>query len=120
MLQLNPQIVSTILSAIIAGFIFWLVRKDYLIQRDGIKWLFLAILIFAYGIDPTFNDKIGFALGISYPPVIPILAGMALLLIKLLIIDIERARTQMTLTRLVQKVAILEMKVSDKNTDSIE
>ncbi|BDX07659.1 DUF2304 domain-containing protein [Planctobacterium marinum] len=111
----NPQIVSAVLATVIAGCILLLVRRDYLIQRDAVKWLLLALAILLYGLNPGLNDIIGFELGISYPPIIPLLIGFAVVLIKLLLADIERARLQMSVTRLIQKVAILEAKIDDNN-----
>ena len=55
---------------------------------------------------------IGLKLGIAYPPIIPLLIGFALVLIKLLIADIERAKMQVTLNRLVQRLAMLETDIS--------
>lgn len=109
----SPQVISAVLAFVIAGSIFWLIRKDYLIQRDGVKWLVIAIAVLLYGINPKLNDMIGFQLGIAYPPIIPLLIGIALALIKLLIADIERARLQMSVTRLLQKVAIMESEIED-------
>ncbi|XOV79161.1 MAG: DUF2304 domain-containing protein [Aestuariibacter sp.] len=114
----SPQVISAILAFVIAGSIFWLIRKDYLIQRDGVKWLVIAIAVLLYGINPKLNDMIGFQLGIAYPPIIPLLIGIALALIKLLIADIERARLQMSVTRLLQKVAIMESEIEDLRKQS--
>lgn len=116
----NPQIVSTILALSITFSIFWLIRRDYLIQRDGIKWIVIAICVLLYGVNPSINDSIGLALGISYPPIIVVLIALAVTLIKLLVADIERAKLQMSVTRLIQKVAILESRIEtcdEKNKD---
>lgn len=107
----NPQAVSAILALSITLSIFWLIRKDYLIQRDGIKWIFIAFSVLLYGVNPSLNDTIGLALGISYPPIIVVLIALAVTLLKLLVADIERAKLQMSVTRLIQKVAILESKI---------
>lgn len=112
----NPQIVSTILALTITFSIFWLIRKDYLIQRDGIKWIVIAIGVLLYGVNPSINDSIGLVLGISYPPIIVVLIALAVILLKLLVADIERAKLQMSVTRLIQKIAILESKV-DMDTE---
>lgn len=111
----NPQIVSAILALSIALSIFWLVRKDYLIHRDGLKWIIIAVGVLLYGTNPALNDSIGNALGIGYPPIIVVLIALAVTLIKLLIADIERAKLQMSVTRLIQKVAILESKIEESD-----
>ena len=105
---ITPQIVSMTLAILIAGTIIWLIRRDYLILRDGLKWIIIAIGVLLYGVNPGVNDFIGISLGISYPPIIVVLIGLGVVLIKLLIADIERAKLHMSVTRLIQKVAILE------------
>ncbi|MCC2606103.1 DUF2304 domain-containing protein [Planctobacterium marinum] len=116
----NPQIVSAVLALSIAMSIFWLIRRDYLIQRDGIKWIVIALGVLLYGINPALNDSIGNALGIGYPPIIVVLIALAVTLIKLLIADIERAKLQMSVTRLIQKVAILESRLEESLASSQE
>lgn len=115
---MTPQIVSTILALCIAMSIFWLVRKDYLAQRDGVKWILIAFAVLFYGLNPAINDKIGVVLGVNYPPIIVVLIGLGVVLIKLLIADIERAKLQMSVTRLIQKVAILESQDDCSRKDS--
>lgn len=109
-----PQFLSSILAISIFFSILILLRKDRITHRDGFKWLILAVAILVYGLFPRLNDWIGESFGISYPPIIPLLIGFSVLLIKLLIADIERARLQVTVNRLVQKVAILEHKIDAK------
>jgi len=104
----TPQIVSSLLALIIGISIFWMVRKDHLITRDGLKWTVISLGILLYGFFPQFNDVIGIKLGIAYPPIIPVLIGLGVVLIKLLIADIERAKMQVTVNRLVQRLAMLE------------
>ncbi|WP_088331564.1 DUF2304 domain-containing protein [Lacimicrobium sp. SS2-24] len=111
----TPQIISSIIAAIISITIIWMVRRDHLITRDGLKWILISIAILLYGFFPQINDIIGSSLGISYPPIIPVLLGMGLILIKLLIADIERARMQVTINRLVQRMAMLEADLHDKS-----
>ncbi|AWL11235.1 hypothetical protein HMF8227_00739 [Saliniradius amylolyticus] len=114
----TPQIVSSIIAALISITIIWMVRRDHLITRDGLKWILISIAILLYGFFPQLNDIIGSGLGISYPPIIPVLLGMGVILIKLLIADIERARMQVTINRLVQRLAMLEADRKDSSRES--
>lgn len=113
----NVQLISGGLGVIVALVIFVLVRKDMLHSRDGIRWLVAAFLVLAVGLAPGLVDQIGHTLGISYPPIVVMLGGLAVLLIKLLISDIQRASMRVDIERLVQKVAILEAELNQqKNT----
>lgn len=104
----TPQIISSIISLAIGVSILMLIRRDHLMHRDGIKWLLIACLILIAGIFPSWVDVLGQYLSIGYPPIIPVLIGIGVILIKLLLADIERARMQVTINRLVQRLAILE------------
>ena len=91
-----------------AGLIFYLVRRDHLHTRYTLWWIPTAFLLATFGLFPQLIDKLGLFLGISYPPVIALLLGLMALLIKILLMDIERSRNEVKLIRLTQKLAILE------------
>lgn len=104
----NPQIVSSVIGLIIASVIFYLVRKDHLQPKQAFRWFSVAIAIAAIGLYPAFVDQIGLALGIAYPPIIPLILGLCTALIKILLMDIERNNMTVTQDRIVQKLAMLE------------
>lgn len=104
----NPQIVSTIIGIIIASAIYWLVRRDHLAPKQALRWVLVAIVVLILGTFPIIIDWIGNAVGIAYPPIIPIIIGLAAAMIKILLMDIERNKTDITQDRIVQKLAILE------------
>jgi hypothetical protein len=108
----TPQIISSVLAFIIGISIFWMVRKDHLITRDGLKWTLISLGILTYGFFPQLNDVMGLKLGIAYPPIIPLIIGFGVVLIKLLVADIERAKMQVTINRLVQRLAMLETDIN--------
>lgn len=112
----NPQIISSIIGLAIGIMIVWLVRRDHLVSKDGARWLLLAVLIVLYSFFPKVNDAIGLALGISYPPIIPVLLGFGVVLIKMLLSDIERARMRVDIERLVQRMALLERELEDERS----
>jgi hypothetical protein len=104
----SPQIIGASIGFFIAAVIFWLVRRDHMVSKDGIRWLFIAALVLVYGAFPGINDVLGAFLGIGYPPIIPVLIGIGAMLLKLLLNDIERVKTRVDIERLVQRVAMLE------------
>ena len=104
---------SATIGLLAAGLIFYLVRRDHLHTRYALWWVPVAIVIATLGVFPQLVDWIGRTLGISYPPVIALLLGLVAMVVKILVMDIERSRNEVKLTRLVQRVAILEKRLED-------
>jgi len=104
----NPQIVSSILGVILAITIYLLVRRDHLAPSQAIRWSFVALIVLFLGTFPIVVDWLGHAVGISYPPIIPLLIGLGAALIKILLMDIERNKMNVTQDRIIQKLAMLE------------
>lgn len=92
----------------IAGVILWLVRMDRLHVQHGVGWIFLAVAFSGAGFAPRLVDWLALQLGIHYPPVIGLVLGFSSLVIKVLLMDIERSKAVMRTERLVQRVAMLE------------
>lgn len=99
---------SAVIAITIAGAIIWLVRHNRLHPRNAVWWMCVAIVIAAVGLAPAFVDFIASELGVHYPPILAILGGMAVILIKMLRVDIERSKEQQQMRILAQKVAVLE------------
>jgi hypothetical protein len=74
-------------------------------------WLAIAAAILLLGVFPPVIDWLGQVTGISYPPVLPIIVGIGMILIRMLRTDIERSRQERQLRRLAQKLAILEQEL---------
>lgn len=85
-----------------------LIRKDAIHIGSAIRWFVIAIVALTLGINPKLVDQLASYLGISYGPTLPILLVCLFLLLKALLSDIDRAKTQVKLDRLNQKLALLE------------
>lgn len=96
----------------VAGLILYLVRRDHLHTRYAIWWITAAVVMALLGIFPSLVDWIGNRLGVHYPPVIPLILGLIILVIKMLLLDIEHSRTEIKLSRLIQRLALLEHKLT--------
>lgn len=105
--------ISSVIGLLTAGLIFYLVRRDHLHTRYALWWVPVAFIVAVLGVFPQLVDWLGGILGISYPPVIPLLLGLVAMVVKVLVMDIERSRNEVKLTRLVQRVAILEKRLED-------
>jgi hypothetical protein len=85
-----------------------LMRRDRLHVSNGLGWVVVAAGFALLGISPGIIDRVASYLGVAYPPVLALTLGIALLVIKILLMDIERSRIEMRNQRLIQRVAILE------------
>jgi hypothetical protein len=95
-----------------AMVILWMVRRDHLHVRYAIWWVPLAAIIALLSVFPGLVDWIGGALGIKYPPFLPLLIGFVVILVKLLVADIEQSRLTVKVDRMVQRLALLEERVA--------
>lgn len=104
----NPQIVSSIIGVFIAAIIYWLVRRDHLAPKQALRWVLVAVVVLILGTFPILIDWLGSTAGIAYPPIIPLIIGLGAAMIKILLMDIERNKANVTQERIVQKLAMLE------------
>jgi len=111
----NPQIVSSVIGLILAAVIYWLVRRDHLAPRQALRWVLVASIVLVLGTFPIIIDWIGHAVGISYPPIIPVIIGLGAALIKILLMDIQQTQSQVTQDRIIQKLAMLEADIERLN-----
>jgi hypothetical protein len=109
--MLNAQITAAILGIGLAGAIFYLVRRDHLHGPFAAWWLAVAAATLALGMFPSLVVWLGLLTGINYAPVLPIIIGLSLVLLRLLKLDIDRSRQERQMRRLTQKLAILEQEI---------
>lgn len=101
-------LVSGGIGLFVAVSILVLMRKDKLHASHGLSWLFVAIAFACLGFAPGLVDALAQWLGIEYPPILALTIGVALLVLKLLSMDIDRSRIEMRNQRLTQRIAMLE------------
>ena len=118
---MTAQITAGIIGALLAGAILYLVRRDHLHGSYALWWLAVAVVILLLGVFPPVIDWLGRVTGISYPPVLPIIVGIGMILIRMLKMDIDRSRQERQLRRLTQKLAILEQEIvtRQRSSDSV-
>lgn len=109
--MVTGQITSAILGVLLAGAILSLVRRDHLHGPFALWWFAVAAATFVLGVFPGVVVWLGHLTGIVYAPVLPIIVGLSLVLIRLLKLDIDRSRQERRLRRLTQKLAILEQEL---------
>lgn len=106
-------IITGIIGLVSAGLIILLVRKDRLHVSHGTGWIAVAIAFIFLGFAPGIVDQVAQYLGISYPPILALTLGIVVLVIKVLMMDIERSRLEVRYQRLIQRVALLETKLNE-------
>lgn len=109
--MVTGQITSAVLGVGLAGAIMFLVRRDHLHGPYALWWFGVATATFVLGVFPRTVVWLGHVTGIVYAPVLPIIVGLSLVLIRLLKLDIDRSKQERRLRRLTQKLAILEQEV---------
>lgn len=109
---MTSQLTSGVIGILLAGAILYLVRRDHMHGSYALWWLAIAASILLLGVFPPVIDWLGGITGISYPPILPIIVGIGMLLIRMLRMDIDRSRQERQLRRLAQKLAILEQELA--------
>ncbi|MEO7325822.1 MAG: DUF2304 domain-containing protein [Dokdonella sp.] len=109
--MLTGQITSAVLGIVLAGAILFLVRRDHLHGPFAVWWFAVATATFVLGVFPQVVVWLGRETGIGYAPVLPIIIGLSLVLIRLLKLDIDRSKQERNMRRLTQKLAILEQEL---------
>ena len=95
-----------------ASAILLLIRRDILHVKHGLGWFLAAGLFACFGFTPSFIDHISVYLGVNYPPALALTLAVVALTLKILIMDIERSRTEIRVQRLTQRLAMLEAKAA--------
>jgi len=90
-----------------------LIRRDYLHVRYGLWWSGAAVVFAFLGLFPALFDKFAKYLGIAYPPILALTLAVTILVIKILIMDIERSRNAIRRQRLIQRIALLECEIRE-------
>jgi hypothetical protein len=107
-MSISYNFTSLAIGIVVAVIILLLVRKGLMHSRYSIWWLLMALAIAIFGCFPRLVDRIADKLGVHYGPVLLIVVGMALILIKMLTMDVERSDQERRLRLLTQRLAILE------------
>ncbi|MEX2366693.1 MAG: DUF2304 domain-containing protein [Pseudohongiellaceae bacterium] len=114
------QLTSAFIGLVIATSILWLVRRDHLHGRFAIWWISVGLGCALLGIFPQMIDSVALRLGVSYPPTLALVIGLSILVLKIIIMDIERSKNEIKLQRLVQRMAILENEIESGKQQQTE
>ena len=101
-------LITGLIGIVTAITIVVLIRKDHLHVRYGLWWTGAAVAFALLGLFPALFDRFAVLVGVAYPPILAMTIAVAVLVIKILIMDIERSRNAIRMQRLVQRIALLE------------
>ena len=111
----SAHTVAAVIGIALTLAIIYLVRADHISPKVAARWFLLALLVLTVSLAPEVVDWIGIQLGIAYPPILPILVAIAVAMVKILIMDIERQKMQIKIDRLVQKVSVFETLLTEQS-----
>lgn len=114
------SIITGIIGFATAITIVILIRRDHLHVRYGLWWIGAAVVFGLLGLFPTFFDSFAQQIGISYPPMLALTIAVLVLVIKILVMDIERSRNAVRLQRLTQRIALLESDLREMQGKPLE
>jgi hypothetical protein len=96
------------IGASVGVLILWLVRRNHLHGGYALWWLAMAATVTLLGSWPQLFDIVAAELGVNYPPILALVLGFSLVLVKLLTMDVARSRQERKIRRLAQRLAMLE------------
>ena len=109
--MITYQITSMAIGVSLAAVILFLIRRDHLHGPYSLWWIGAAATVALLGFFPRLFDALAVQLGISYPPILAVVLGFAMLLVKILTMDLERSRQERLIRRLAQRLAMLDAQV---------
>jgi len=101
-------LITSIIGIIAAIVILILIRRDHLHVRYGLLWVAAAVAFALLGLFPALFDSFAKYMGIANPPILALTIGVVVLVLKILVMDLERSRNAIRMHRLVQRIGLLE------------
>ncbi|MDG4555192.1 MAG: DUF2304 domain-containing protein [Candidatus Competibacter sp.] len=117
--MITYQITSMAIGVGLAAIILFLVRRDHLHGPYALWWIGAAATVALLGLFPRLFDVLANKMGVSYPPILAIVLGFGLLLLKMLTMDLDRSRQERLIRRLAQRLAMLEARESPSPSQAL-
>ena len=115
---MNPQILAIILSVVMLIVVLILLRFYFLPEKYAIIWLGAAIVSIVLSCIPGILNSVSSFFGIAQPINLLFFAAFFVVLLLLMQLSLELARTRDELRRVVQSIAIdLEEKTKGEDDD---
>jgi len=102
----SPQILAIILSVAMLVFVLVLLRFYFLPEKYAVIWLLASVVAIVLAVFPQILDALSSFFGVSQPVNLLFVAGFFVVLLLLMQLSFELARTRDELRRLVQSLAV--------------
>lgn len=102
---MNPQILAIILSVAMLVIVLVLLRFYFLPEKYAVIWLVAAVVAIVLSVFPGVLDSIAKFFGIAQPINLLFVAGFFVVLLLLMQLSLELARTREQLRKVVQSIA---------------
>jgi hypothetical protein len=103
---MNPQVLAIVLSVAMLVVVLVLLRFYFLPEKYAVIWLVAAIVAIVLSVFPTILDAVAHFFGISQPINLLFVAGFFIVLLLLMQLSLELARTRDELRKVVQSLAV--------------
>jgi len=112
----NPQILSIVLSVVMLVVVLLLLRSYVLPEKYAVVWLIAAVVAIVLSVFPGILNSVASFFGITQPINLLFVGGFFVVLLILMQISLELAKTRDELRRVVQSIAVdAEERVSDES-----
>ncbi|MEO8261767.1 MAG: DUF2304 domain-containing protein [Pseudolysinimonas sp.] len=113
---MNPQILSIVLSVVMLVVVLLLLRSYVLPEKYAVVWLIAAVMALVLSVFPGILNTVAGFFGITQPINLLFVGGFFVVLLILMQLSLELARTRDELRRVVQGIAVdAEERVSDES-----
>ncbi len=113
------RVVLMISSVLVALFILLRIRKKHLNIDDAMYWLFFSLLILVLGIFPDIAEWAAALVGVDAASNFVFLVMIFLILIKLFYVCIDLSIQKQRLTRLIQRLALMNKEMREEERGKI-
>jgi hypothetical protein len=103
---MNPQILAIILSIVMLAVVLLLLRFYFLPEKYAVIWLVAAVVAIVLSVFPVILSTVAAFFGISQPINLLFVAGFFVVLLLLMQLSLELARTRDELRKVVQSIAV--------------
>lgn len=103
---MNPQILAIVLSVVMLIVVLVLLRFYFLPEKYAVIWLIAALVSIVLSVFPGILDAVAEFFGIAQPINLLFVAGFFVVLLLLMQLSLELARTRDELRRVVQSLAV--------------
>lgn len=112
----NQRIEVIILTLVVCGLIFELVRRKHLMERYALLWLLAGVIVLALGLWQGLLTTLSHAVGIYYPPSALFAVAFLFVLVMLIQFSMTVSRLSDQNKRLAQRLALLEQELEQQGS----